>query len=224
MRTIANLFRGSPFQPLQTHMKQVNDCVRKMEELYAAFLEQDFNKLDKLAVEVSRLENLADATKNEIRNNLPRGIFLAINRGDLLEILKLQDNIADKAEDIAVLMTLKRLKPLEGLEDDLKAFLDKNLATVNEAYMVVREMNIMLESSFSGKEAKLVEDMVNNVAFLEHEVDIIQARLLKKLFSIGDKLPCTSFYLWINIFKTMASLSNTAENLADRVRMLLELK
>lgn len=224
MRTIANLFRSSPFAPLQNHMERVIDCVQKMEEVYEAYLKGDYDKINELAKEISRLEHLADVTKNDIRNNLPRGIFLAVNRADLLEILSLQDTIADKAEDVAILLTLKKLKPLKDMEADLGAFIAKNLETVQAAYAVVQEMNEMMESSFAGKEAELVVEMVDRVAYLEHETDIIQAVLLKKLFSMEDEIPFTSFYLWVNIFKTMAGLSNIAEKLANRIRMLLDLK
>jgi len=224
MRTIANLFRGSPFAPLQSHMEQVVECVHKMEEVYQAYLQGDYDKINTLAREISRMEHLADTTKNEIRNNLPRGIFLAINRNDLLEILSLQDTIADKAEDVAILLTLKKLEHLDSLQENLKAFIDKNLETVDAAHQVLRQMNVILESSFGGREAELVVEMVDRVAFLEHEADILQAQLLKKLFALEDNLPYTSFYLWVNIFKTMAGLSNTAEKLANRVRMLLDLK
>ena len=224
MRAIANLFRGSPFLPLQEHMERVVECVHKMDDLYHAYTKADYDQIDTLAKEISKLEHLADLTKNEIRNNLPRGIFLAINRADLLDILSLQDTIADKAEDTAVLFTLKKLEPLPELKDDLKKFIDKNIQCVEEAHLILKQLNELVEVSFGGKEAELVSKMVDNVALLEHEVDIIQAGLLKKLFSMENKLPYTSFYLWIQIFRTMSALSNTSEKLANRVRMVLDLK
>ncbi|HHJ53560.1 MAG TPA: TIGR00153 family protein [Caldithrix abyssi] len=224
MKAIASLFRGSPFLPLQSHMERVVECVHKMESLFEAYTKNDYDRILELAKEVSKLEHMADLTKNEIRNNLPRGIFLAINRADLLNILSLQDTIADKAEDTAILFTLKKLEPLPGMQDDLKKFMDKNIQSVDETHQILRQLNELLEVSFGGKEAELVSKMVDNVALLEHEVDLIQADLLRKLFALEDSLPYTSFYLWTHIFRTMAALSNTAEKLANRVRMILEIK
>jgi len=195
-----------------------------MGELYDAHIAGDFERIGELAKEVSKLEHMADLTKNEIRNNLPKGLFLAVNRGDLLEILSLQDTIADKAEDIAILMTLKNLKPIKGLEDDFKAFLDKNVETVEMVHTIIREMDELLETSFGGKEAEKVLTMVDETAFMEHEADILQQNLLKKLFSLESKLNYSSFFLWVNILQTTASLGNIAEKLANRVRMLLEVK
>ncbi len=224
MRAITSLFRGSPFIPLQEHMEIVVTCVEKLNDVYLAYAGGDYEAIAKLAEEISELEHEADLTKNEIRNNLPKGIFLAINRGDLLDMLSLQDTIADKAEDVATLLTLKRIEPLPDMAPELKAFVEKNIETVNYTHKILKQLNELIEASFGGKEAELVVQMVERVAFLEHEADILQAKLLKKLFALEDEVSFTTFYLWVNIFKTTASLSNIAEKLANKVRMLLELK
>ncbi len=224
MSVLANLFRKSPFTPLQTHMERVVKCVHRMQDLYDAHFQGDFEQVNKLAEEISELEHLADIAKNEIRNNLPRGLFLPVNRGDLLEILSLQDSIADKAEDVAILMTLKPLPQIEPLKEDMKNFMLKNIEAVEKTHDIIREMDELLESAFGGTEAEKVIRMVEEVAFMEHEADIMQHKILKELFSMEDTLSYSSFYLWINILQTMASLANLAEKLANRVRMLLEVR
>ncbi len=224
MSVLMNLFRKSPFTPLQTHMERVIKCVHRMQDLYDAHFQGDFDAVNKLAEEISELEHLADIAKNEIRNNLPRGLFLPVNRGDLLEILSLQDSIADKAEDVAILMTLKPLPQIEPLKEEMKEFMLKNIQAVEKAHEIIREMDELLESAFGGTEAEKVIRMVEEVAYMEHEADIMQHKILKQLFSMEDELSYSSFYLWINILQTMASLANLAEKLANRVRMLLEVR
>lgn len=224
MRIFANLFTRSPFLPLQAHMEEVTKCVHKMDELYEAYIAGDSEKMIILAEEVYSLEHDADITKNEIRNNLPKGMFLAINRASLLEILALQDTIADKAEDIAVLMTLKKLKPIKSLGKDLKNFVQKNIEAVDGTHAIIRQMNELLETSFGGKEAEKVRGMVEGVALLEHEADILQRNLLKKLFKKEEELSYGTFFLWINILQSISSLSDLSEKLANRIRMLLDVK
>ena len=224
MSVFKNLFVKSPFAPLQSHMEKVTKCAEKLEPLFGAYFESDKSRIKAIADEISELEHAADLTKNEIRNHLPSGLFLAVNRGDLLEILALQDNIADEAEDIGVLMTLKKLEPLEATKKDLKIFLGKNIEAVQSVQQIIREMDELLQSSFSGKEAEKVQIMIDDVAYMEHEADILQRKLLKKLYNMGDKLPYSSFILWINIMQAIASLGNLSEKLANRVRMLLDLK
>ncbi|KAA3610469.1 MAG: TIGR00153 family protein [Calditrichaeota bacterium] len=222
MSLMENLFSRSPFTPLQTHMEKVAKCVNKLDDLYEAFVKNDSELLLKLTDEISDLEHSADLTKNDIRSNLPRGLFLAINRADLLQILSLQDSIADAAEDVAVIMTLKKIEPIKGLKAELKAFLDKNTGAVESVHQIIHELERLLQSSFGGAEAKRVKQMVNDVAFLEHEVDIMQRGILKKLYNMETKLDYASFNLWINIIQTVSSLSNLSEKLAYKISSLIE--
>lgn len=224
MSVLQNLFTKSPFSPLQSHMEKVAICIEKLAEVYEVLAAKDYERLEALTQEISSLEHAADVTKNEIRGNLPKGLFLAIHRGDLLEILAIQDGIADKAEDIAVLLTLKKLDPKEELKKDFKTFLDKNVAAVQKAHQIIREIDELLQASFGGREAEKVLQMVEEVAYMEHEADILQRDLLKKLYNMEDSLSYSSFHLWITVLQAVASLGNLAERLANRIRMLLEVK
>lgn len=222
MSIVGELFSRSPFTPLQAHMEKVALCVGKLEELYRAFMEQDEKKLETLVEEVSDLEHSADLTKNDIRSNLPRGLFLAINRADLLQILSLQDALADTAEDIAVLTTFKRLEPLNGLKKELRAFLSKNIEAVSQVHKLIYELDKLLQSSFGGNESKKVRQMVHDVAYLEHEADVLQRTILKKIYNMEDTLDYASFSLWINIIQAIAALSNISEKLGYKIASLVE--
>src|SRR5687767_1267704 len=112
MYTILSLFARSPFAPLQSHMEKVSVCVHKVVDLFNALQNHNFQEVEKIVLEISELEHQADLTKNDIRNHLHKNIYLPIDRANLLEILSIQDSIADAAEDIAVLVTLKQLELL----------------------------------------------------------------------------------------------------------------
>ncbi len=224
MQTLARLFGRSPFSPLQTHMEKVAICVKQILPLFDALAKKDYKQVASIAKEVSRLEHEADLTKNEIRNNLPTGLFLPIARGSLLEILALQDNIADQMEDVAVLLTFRDLEIPQAFEVEFQEFLKKNLETFEGVYRIIREMGQLLESSFGGQEAEKVRKMVEGVALKEHECDVLQRTLLKKLFQECDSMSGPSFFLWMKVIQELASLSDESEKLANRVRMTLEVK
>ena len=220
---ISRLFGRSPFAPLQAHMEKVGHCVEQLETIFSALTKGDQKELEEIAVTISKLEHAADLTKNDIRNHLPKSLFLPVDRGSLLEILSLQDNLADQAEDIAVLLTFRSLKMLPDLEQPFAIFLKANLETFQLVRLVVKELHDLLESSFGGSEAEKVRDMVSQVAVKEHEVDLLQRELLKKLYS-HDELPAPIMILWLRIFEGVAQISNIAEKLGNRIRMTLDLK
>lgn len=224
MITILNLFGRSPFAPLKAHMNQVAECIHLLKPLFEALEKKDQRKLEEISEKICVQEHSADLIKNDIRNNLPKSLFLPIDRTHILEILSLQDSIADVAEDIAVLLTLKPLEILDTLREDLWAFLDKNIEAFDGANLIILEMHELLESSFGGIEAEKVRNMVDAVAAKEHEIDIFQRKLLKELFKAEDKMTYTTFHLWQKILEAIASISNHSEKLAYRVRMTLEIK
>lgn len=224
LSTLLNLFGRSPFAALQSHMDTVSACVHKLQDLYEALEKKDYALLEQIANEISTLEHRADTIKNDIRHHLPKSLILPIGRENLLEILTIQDRIADKAEDMAVTCTLRQLEILPIFSDLFKLFLHKNIETFDKAKAVIRELQELVESSFGGMEAESVRDMIAQVAQQEHEVDLIQRRLLKEFFLAGEKMNHVSFYQWIRIFEATGALSNLSENLAYRVRMTLEVQ
>ena len=225
MQALMRLFGRSPFTPLKTHMTKVALCVEEITPLFAALKEKDYTEVEVLAKKISKLEHEADLTKNDIRNNLPSGLFLPVARSSLLEILSLQDTIADCAEDAAVLLTLRKIEIEKPFAEEFHVFLLKNLETFGSVFRIIQELDELLESSFGGLEAERVRKMVDEVAFKEHEADLLQRELLKKMFcGACDGMAPPNFFLWMRVIYELAALSDESEKLANRIRMTLELK
>lgn len=223
MLTILHLFGRSPFAPLQAHMQKVSACIKKVEEMFQALSQGDQSRLQKLSEEVSDLEHAADLTKNEIRSHLPNSLFLPIDRSNLLEILSLQDHIADTAEDIGVLLTLRPLSFPEELRAPFLAFLKKNLQTYELVQKIIEEWKDLLESTFGGVEAQKVRQMVEEVSLEEHEADLLQRDLLRVLYNM-EPLNEREFHLWMRVCEKLGAIADLCEKLANRVRLTLDLK
>jgi len=224
VNAMARLFGRSPFVPLQLHLDKIADCVEASVALIERIRTGDTTNIVEEALAISKLEHKADLVKNEIRNNLPRGLFMAIDRGQLLEILSLQDSIADKGEDIAVLMSIRPVKILDELSEPLKEYIAGNIDAFHKAKGVMRELDALIESGFGGTEATRVETMIEEVAHKEHECDIMQRKLMKMVLDHEEDLSMGDFFVWQRLLHEIASISNLSEKLANRIRMLLTLK
>ena len=224
VNAMARLFGRSPFVPLQLHLDKVADCVEAAFSLLERIREGEDPNVEETAREISKLEHKADLVKNDIRNNLPRGLFLAIDRGQLLEILSLQDSIADKAEDIGILMSLRSAKMLDSLVQPFGEYIKENKDAFHKARDVMRELDALIESGFGGIEATRVVEMVDAVAESEHNCDIMQRKLMKLVLDHEDELSVGHFFVWQRLLHEIAGISNYSEKLANRVRMLLTLK
>lgn len=224
MRTIARLFGKSPFAPLQTHMGKVGACMEKLSEIFNLIPSIHPEKLEELSSIVSKLEHEADLTKNDIRNHLPRSLFLPIDRHQLLDLLAIQDSLADKAETIATLLAIYTLEYPPSLTTGFKEFYTKNFQAFLDATTIIYKIDDLLESSFGGVEAEKVKEKVEETSYKEYESEIIKRSLLKTLFQESENLSTPSFYLWTRLIEEVGELSHIAEKLANRIRMILELK
>jgi uncharacterized protein len=224
LKTILGIFGHSPFASLQAHMEIVYQCVKMLPELFEAMKNKDYPKMEIIADKISEQEHHADLTKNHIRNHLPKSIYLPIERQHLLDILTLQDDIADKAQDIGILANVKTLEILPSFQNDFDQFIIKSIEAFDGARQIINEMHELLETSFGGLEADKVRSMVDHVAYKEHEVDLIQRSLLKNLYLSENQMTYSTFYLWQKIFEEVAAISNLSEKLANRVRLTLEQK
>ncbi len=224
MLTIARLFGKSPFAPLQTHMTRVSHCMEKLEELFQTLPSSDNTKFDKLVQSLCKFEHEADLMKNDIRNHLPKKLLLPIDRGHFLDILSIQDSIADQAEEIALSLKLRPLGSHVGLLSDLQALFKKSYDAFLSTRQIISELDLLLESSFGGIEAEKVKEMVELVAHKESETKACQRSLLTRLFTEGEGFSTPDFYLFAKLIEDIGMLSLISERLANRIRMVLELK
>jgi len=205
-------------------MQKVCACLVKLKELCALRLEADVKKIEEIAAIISELEHDADLVKNDIRSSLPKSFLFSIDRINFLEILNLQDNLADVAEDIADLLILKPLTTFPEIEKKLSEYIDANLDTTWILKEIVFELDTLIEASFGGPIAIKILGQIEEITQLEHEADLIRKQLKKTLFSLSDNLSFTDFTLWLKFIEAIGLISHNAEKEAIRIGMLLNIK
>ncbi len=224
MRTtnpIAALLKGSPFKPLQMHMRIVKECVNEVPALFAALAEGNQEALSAQKDKIFAKEGEADAVKNELRVHLPKSLFMPVDRRDLLELLEMQDNIANTAQDIAGLMMERDMTIPDGMEEQLKAFVQRCTDTCNNAANIIEELDELVEMGFRGREATKVEEMVATLNKIEDETDEMGIALSRMLFSKEDELKPVSVIFWYQMLQWIGELADYAEKVGDRMRLLI---
>ena len=221
MRPILALFGKSPFGPLAEHTERAHQTVQLLRPLFEAFLDGDWAKTDEIYQRISKLEHKADVLKNEIRDHLPKSLFLPVDRGDVLLFLKEQDGIADRAEDVAVLLNMRQTPAPSGMRSGILEFVDYIIATSAAWYASSRDLTTLQEASFTGPEVDKMMDRVREISDMEWEADKKQAALSRGLFEHEEELGAVSIFFWMNIFRVLGAVANHVENTADLLRLML---
>ncbi len=222
MPTIHSLFGGhAPFKSLQEHMKVVHACAQVVLPLVDALVAGDDEQLKLHAKEIFRLEEQADLAKNELRVNLPRSLFLPVDRRDLLEVLDHQDSIADRAEDIAGLMIARDMTPPAPMAEPLIALARSSVDVVGLANEIIGLLDELLEVGFRGRTAERVELLTKQLNDAETQTDRLERDLARHLFQLEGELPPVTVIFWYRLIEWIGGLADHAEKVGNNVRLII---
>lgn len=220
MALMGNLFGRSPIRPMQQHMKASVACAREILPLFEAMAAGRTEDLAEIRERINELEHEADRIKNEIRSHLPKRLFLAIERRDMLEILDSQDSIADVAQDIAELVEMRGMVTPEVLKKPLLALVKRVLTACEAAEFVIKELDELVETGFRGREATRVERMIDDLSRIESDTDELAEKAQRELFAIENELGVGTVF-WHEIIKWVADLADYSERIGNRLRLLI---
>jgi len=224
MRALNKFFAPSPFSQLQEHSKKVHECVKLLQPLADALLAADYDKIEELHNLMSKTEHEADKVKTELRDHISKMYFLSVGKMEFSKFLSYQDDIADAAEDFAVVLLLRKTKIPPELEGDFKALV-RQVITVSERLMNLAEkISALAEAAFSGEEAEEVLKEVENIGEQEWQVDRLERKFARHFYSLEKQLDPVDIMFLEKYCKTLSCVSNNAEKTAKYLRIMIRHK
>lgn len=218
---ILQMFARSPFMPMQEHINKAQECAAELVPFFEAAIAQDWERATTCQQRIAALEGEADRMKRAIRQNLPGNLFLPVPRTDLLELVRMQDKIANKAKDIAGLILGRQMGFPTSLQEGLLAFLVTALQTTEQAKIAMHELDELVTSGFRGHEVDLVERLITELDRLEHETDEHERKLRGALFAVErDLYPIDAMFLY-QVIEWIGDLANRAQQVGSRLQLLL---
>ncbi|MCU7859837.1 MAG: DUF47 family protein, partial [Candidatus Thiodiazotropha sp. (ex Lucinoma kastoroae)] len=140
---------------------------------------------------------------------------------DLLELLEMQDSIADTAQDIAGLMMERDMSVPKDMNEPLQAFVQRCVDTCNQAASIIEELDELIEMGFKGNQANKVEEMVDVLGKVEDETDDMGMALARSLFAQEESMNPVSVMFWYQMIQWIGDLADFAEKVGDRMRLLI---
>ncbi len=219
--TFAGLFGRSPFKPMQEHMRTVKKCSAQVTKLFEALCNGDQKKVETIKERIFELENDADRIKNQLRSQLPKSLFMPVDRRDLLEVLDLQDNIADTAQDIAGLLVARKMDVAEGMRQPLLNLVRRCVDACDQAARIIERLDELVETGFRGPESESVIEMVDQLNSIESDTDQMGLELTRSLFAHEDDMNPVSVVFWYDLIVMIGELADYAEKVGNRLRPLV---
>ena len=221
MNIIQDLFGKSPFGPLVEHTKKVHECVEMLKPLMEALVNEDYEEIHRIQDKISRLEYEADNIKHEVRQYLPRRYFMPVERVELERFISCQDKIADKVEDFAVILTLRKTKLHPDVMDKFFGFIDQIFQVTGTLLGAAVELKNLAEVSFSGAEARHVLDILHGLNEEEWKADRMARSLSKDVYALEKQLDPITIIFYEKMILTLSAIANEAENAGDMLRTMI---
>ncbi|MWJ27156.1 TIGR00153 family protein [Halomonas sediminis] len=214
------MFGRSPFQPLLAHIVKANECADQLLPFFEASLQEDWDTANELRENVTRLEHEADELKTDLRLNLPSTMFLPVSRSDLLDLISVQDKIANKVRDITGIMLGRKMRVPDALADPMRDYMRTSVACVAQARQALEELKDLLESGFGRNVSDVMQNMIRELHTLEHQADGQQVAIRRLLFELESELPPVDVVFLYKIIDWVGELSDRAERVGSRLQIL----
>ncbi|MDR2051592.1 MAG: DUF47 family protein [Deltaproteobacteria bacterium] len=212
----------SPLFGLIEHYRQIARGMHLIGESMRSYIGRNGDALqDKdfraLMTEVSEVEDKADTIKRNIRNHMPRGLFLPVDRVLFFTYTRQQDDILDAGQDSLYWLSMRQMNiPLE-FQEKLLEYLD-----------LVSTSIIMLKPALSSTIHLICGDIVEREAVKEHfralranhkVVSRKQNELLPMVFN--SEMDFKEIYQLIHFIRQLHAMSHSAEGCADMLRAMI---
>ena len=221
MNNILGLFAHSPLKPLQKHSDKVTECCDLLIPFFQHTFVKQWDDAEKTRLDISQCEREADSLKREIRLKLPRGLFLPIDRTDLLELVTQLDKLANFAKDISGRMIGRQFGIPEEMQESFLKYVERSLDSIHQAHRVIEEMDQLLETGFKGRELKLVNTMIQELDSIEDDTDQMQIQLRKMLLGIESRYNPIDVMFLYKVIEWVGVLADQAQRVGSRIELML---
>jgi len=215
---ISSLFHRSPFEDLQKHADKVKECTRLFREAVVCHIGQECKRFDLLTEQVARLESEADDIKRNIRNHLPRGILMPVDKFEFFDYLREQDKVLDEVEEALFWLSFRP----EGIPAELAADIHDLVEAVIPPIEKLPELVTLAREYFKSRSEKQrirMKSLIRDIRQHEREADHLERELKFKIFTtIKDALVV---YHLVRLVEHIGAIADHAQNASDRMRAMI---
>ncbi len=216
--SLSSLFIKSPFEGLQEHADKVKECAQLFKEAAACHIGEDCKMFDLLTEQVARMESEADDIKRRIRNHLPRGILMPVDKFQFFSYLREQDKVIDEVEDAMFWLSFRPRGVPHEIATDLIHLVDSVIPPIDKLPELVAMATEYFKSNSEAQRNKM-KSLIRDIRQDEREADLLERELKFKIFS-SIKDPLVVFHM-IRLVELVGDIADHAQNASDRMRVMI---
>lgn len=202
---------------ISDHLNMVVKAVQQLELLFEYAKQGDWNQVNHIADKVAEFETLADGLHRDAVLAISQGAFFSGTRDDFLELMELNDNIADAAENASRILADSPIDPHSFL------ILYEPTVTLSDLFTKLESSVTLLVEAInsleSDSEAAVSKSLL--VERAEEDADEIKGDLVKRIFAHKADLEVLTLLQLRDFVLKLDDIGDSAEDASDLVISLV---
>ena len=217
---ISDVISNSPLALLERHAGVCVDCVERLPLYFAEAQANRWGRASDVREEICRFEGLADELKQDVRSNLPRGLWMSVSRADLLELVRVQDKMANGVKEVSGISLGRQLAFPAAMTSEVADFIDVVVQVSRVVVKIIGATRELSRSAFGTRQTNVILDFVSQVEADERRSDEMQATLRARLREYEAELSAVDAIFLYQLLTAIGDIADNAEKVAHRAQII----
>ena len=217
---ISEVISNSPLALLERHVGVCVDCVERLPLYFAEAQANRWGRASDVREEICRFEGLADELKQDVRGNLPRGLWMSVSRADLLELVRVQDKMANGVKEVSGISLGRQLAFPAAMTSEVADFIDVVVQVSRVVVKIIGATRELSRSAFGTRQTNVILDFVSEVEADERRSDEMQAALRARLKGHEAELSAVDAIFLYQLLSAIGDIADNAEKVAHRAQTI----
>tara|TARA_B100000902_G_scaffold151360_1_gene147906 strand:- start:1026 stop:1697 length:672 start_codon:yes stop_codon:yes gene_type:complete len=220
MDRITDLIKKSPFVPIQKHMQVSLSCADELLNFLKAATNTKWKEAQIYRKKIVDLEHEADKLKAEARSLVPKSIFLSVPREDVLELVKVADEIPNIVKNISGLMIGRKMEIPSIMIPNFMKFANESAEICKIASNATNQIDELFQFAFGGNAVDEIQKLLTDLDVMEDRCDETEIILRSELFEIEKDHPPINVMFLYSVINKIGELADTAEQVGHRISLI----
>ena len=217
---ISDVISNSPLALLERHAGVCVDCVERLPLYFAEAHANRWGRASDVREEICRFEGLADELKQDVRSNLPRGLWMSVSRADLLELVRVQDKMANGVKEVSGISLGRQLAFPAAMTSEVADFIEVVVQVGRAVVKIIGATRELSRSAFGTRQTNVILDFVSQVEADERRADEMQAALRARLREYEADLSAVDAIFLYQLLAAIGDIADNAEKVAHRAQII----
>lgn len=217
---ISDVISNSPLALLERHAGVCVDCVERLPQYFAEAQANRWGRARDVREEICRFEGLADELKQDVRSNLPRGLWMSVSRADLLELVRVQDKMANGVKEVAGISLGRQLAFPAAMTSELADFIEVVVQVGRAVVKIIGATRELSRSAFGTRQTNIILDLVSAIEADERRSDEMQTALRARLKEHETELSAVDAIFLYQLLAAIGDIADNAEKVAHRAQII----